>query len=101
MNDNFNSHLIGQILKSSPTPLYHQLFSLFTARILDDTLALGLRLPTEKQLADLLKVSRITAKRAMDDLAAEGLLERRRGRGTHAIFQYSPNPVQAPLTVRL
>ena len=98
MNDNFNSHLIGQVFKSSPTPLYHQLFSLFKARILDGTLALGLRLPPEEQLADLFKVSRITAKRAMDDLAAEGLVERQRGRGTHVIFQYSPNPVQAPLT---
>ena len=68
------------------------------ARILDGTLALGLRLPPEEQLAELFKVSRITAKRAMDDLAGEGLVERRRGRGTHVIYQYSPRPVHAPLT---
>ena len=49
-------------------------------------------------MADLFSVSRITAKRAMDDLATEGLVERRRGRGTHVIYQYSPKPVQAPLT---
>jgi len=98
MDDIFSSHLIGQVSKSSPTPLYHQLYSLLKARILDGTLALGLRLPPEEQLADLFKVSRITAKRAMDDLATEELVERRRGRGTHVIYQYSPKPVQAPLT---
>ena len=67
MDDIFSSHLIGQVSKSSPTPLYHQLYSLLKARILDGTLALGLRLPPEEQLADLFKVSRITAKRAMDE----------------------------------
>ena len=87
MDDIFSSHLIGQVSKSSPTPLYHQLYSLLKARILDGTLALGLRLPPEEQLADLFKVSRITAKRAMDDLATEELVERRRGRGTHVIYQ--------------
>lgn len=98
MDDGFSSHLIGQVCRSSPTPLYYQLFSLLKDSILDGTLALGLRLPPEEQLADLFKVSRITAKRAMDDLAAEGLVERQRGRGTHVIFQYSPKPVCAPLT---
>ena len=98
MDDVFSPHLIGQLSKASPTPLYHQLFSILKARILDGTLSLGLRLPPEERLADLFKVSRITAKRAMDDLADEGLVERRRGRGTHVIYQYSPKPVHAPLT---
>ena len=70
MEEVFSPHLTGQLSKASPTPLYHQLFSLLKARILDGTLALGLRLPPEEQLASLFKVSRITAKRAMDDLAA-------------------------------
>ena len=98
MDDVFSPHLIGQLSKASPTPLYHQLFSILKARIVDGTLSLGLRLPPEERLADLFKVSRITAKRAMDDLADEGLVERRRGRGTHVIYQYSPKPVHAPLT---
>ena len=98
MEEVFSPHLIGQLSKASPTPLYHQLFSLLKARILDGTLALGLRLPPEEQIAGLFNVSRITAKRAMDDLAGEDLVERRRGRGTHVIYQYSPKPVHAPLT---
>ena len=98
MEDVFSSHLIGQVSKSSPTPLYYQLFYLLKSRILDGTLALGMRLPPEEQLADLFKVSRITAKRAMDDLAAEGFVERQRGRGTHIIYQYSPKPITTPMT---
>jgi DNA-binding transcriptional MocR family regulator len=88
MDDIFSSHLIGQVSKSSPTPLYHQLYSLLKARILDGTLALGLRLPPEEQLADLFKVSRITAKRAMDDLATEEL-----GRAT----AWSRDPCDLPV----
>jgi GntR family transcriptional regulator len=34
----------------------------------------------------------------MDELADESLVERRRGKGTHVTYQYSPKPVKAPLT---
>ena len=98
MEEFFSPHLVGQLSKQSPTPLYHQLFALLKSRILDGTLAYGMRLPPEEQLADLFQVSRITAKRAMDDLSKDALVERRRGRGTHVIYQYSPKPVHAPLT---
>lgn len=98
MEQFFGSHLMGQLSKQSPTPLYHQLFALLKSRILDGTLLRGMRLPPEEQLASLFQVSRITAKRAMDDLSKEKLVERRRGRGTHVIYQYSPKPVYAPLT---
>ena len=94
----FGPHLVGQLSKQSPTPLYHQLFTLLKTRILDGTLLYGTRLPPEEQLADLFKVSRITAKRAMDDLSKDNLVERRRGRGTHVTYRYSPKPVYAPLT---
>ncbi len=83
--------------KSSPTPLYFQLYSLLKTLILDGTLHFGSRMPTEEVLANLFQVSRITAKRAMDDLAGEGLLTRSRGKGTHVIYKYSPRPVKAPL----
>ena len=84
--------------KESPTPLYYQLYSLLKGLILNGTLPLGERMPTEEQLADTFFVSRITAKRAMDELAAENLVERRRGKGTHVIYQYEQRPVKAPLT---
>ncbi len=83
--------------KESPTPLYYQLYTLLRGMILDGTLPFGERMPTEEQLAETFGVSRITAKRAMDEIAAEELVERRRGKGTHVIYRYTPKPVKAPL----
>jgi GntR family transcriptional regulator len=82
----------------APTPLYFQLFTLLKNRILDGSIAHGTQLPTEQQLAEAFGVSRITAKRAMDELAAQELVERRRGRGTHVIHHYESKPVLAPLS---
>lgn len=82
----------------APTPLYFQLYTLLKNRILDGSIAHGTQLPTEQQLAEAFGVSRITAKRAMDELAAQELVERRRGRGTHVIHHYESKPVLAPLT---
>ncbi len=84
--------------KDSPTPLYFQLFKLLNACILDGSFEQGMRMPTEKELSRNFDISRITAKRALDELAAEGLVDRRRGRGTHVTYQYKPDPVHAPLT---
>ena len=81
----------------SPTPLYYQLYSMLKTAILNGSIATGTQMPTEQQLAESFDVSRITAKRAMDELAAEKLVARRRGKGTHVIHEYKPQPVKAPL----
>jgi len=81
-----------------PTPLYHQMFSLLRDRILSGEIPCGSRIPTEFELAAAFGVSRITAKRALDELAAEGLVERRRGKGTHVIHRTRPKPQHSPLT---
>ena len=94
----FSKRIREGLNKESPTPLYHQLYSLLHGFILNGTLPTGERMPTEEQLSTIFLVSRITAKRAMDELAAENLVERRRGKGTHVIYKYTPKPVQAPLT---
>jgi len=83
--------------KESPTPLYFQLYKLLNTCILDGTFEKGMRLPTEKQLSKEFNISRITAKRSLDELAEEGLVERHRGKGTHVAYQYKPKPVNAPL----
>lgn len=83
--------------KESPTPMYFQLYNLLKTCILDGTFTNGDRLPTEKQLSDEFDISRITAKRSLDELSAEGLVERKRGKGTHVTYQYRPKPVHAPL----
>ena len=81
----------------SRVPLYHQLYSVLKSSILDGTIPYDSQMPTEQQLAATFDVSRITAKRAMDELAAENLIARYRGKGSHVTYQYEPKPVQAPL----
>lgn len=81
-----------------PTPLYHKLYSLLKEQIVDGTISYGAQLPTEHELGEAFGLSRITVKRAMDELASEKLVERRRGRGTTVTYKYKPKPVKAPLT---
>ena len=94
----FSQRIRDGLSSEAPTPLYFQLYSILKGMILDGTLAYGERIPTEEQLANAFNVSRITAKRSMDELAKENLVERRRGKGSHIIYKYTPKPVQAPLT---
>lgn len=78
-------------------PLYHQLYTVLKSAILDGTIPHNARMPTEQQLAATFEVSRITAKRAMDELAAEDLVARFRGKGSHVTYHYTPEPIRAPL----
>ena len=48
-----------------------------------DRLGVGTALPSERQLSTDLGVSRLTVRAALDDLAREGYLVRRRGSGTY------------------
>ncbi len=93
-----NSNARKLLRNDLPTPLYHQMFSLLRDRILNGEIPRGARIPTEFDLAEAFGVSRITAKRALDELAAEGLVERRRGKGTHVIHRSRPKPLHSPLT---
>lgn len=97
MKSLFSQKQRDALSKESPTPLYFQLYKLLNTCILDGTFEKGMRLPTEKQLSKEFNISRITAKRSLDELAEEGLVERHRGKGTHVIYQYKPKPVHAPL----
>ncbi|UJF20838.1 GntR family transcriptional regulator [Shewanella sp. OMA3-2] len=90
--------LIGTMLsESSPTPLYYQLYKLLQQNIVSGTLEDGMKLPTELQLSKKFDISRITAKRALDELAADGLVARKRAKGTHVTHKYQPKPIKAPL----
>jgi GntR family transcriptional regulator len=81
----------------SRVPLYHQLYSLLKDAILEGRITFNEQMPTEQQLITAFNVSRITAKRAMDELAAEKLVTRFRGKGSHVIYRYEPKPLRAPL----
>jgi DNA-binding FadR family transcriptional regulator len=53
----------------------------------------GTRLPAERDLSPLLGVGRTTVRAALDDLAARGLIEKRRGRagGTFVVEDWPPS----------
>ena len=65
-----------------PTPLYHQVYLILKDRIRTGRFARNAILPGEQDLALLFNVSRITVKRALNELAADGLISRHRGRGS-------------------
>jgi GntR family transcriptional regulator len=65
-----------------PTPLYQQVYLSLRERIISGELKAGSLLAGEQEMAKALGVSRITVKRAFNELAARGLVLRQRGRGT-------------------
>lgn len=82
----------------SPTPLYYQLYTMLHDAISSGELPSGARMPSEKDLASTYDVSRITARRALDELALKKMVARHRGRGTFVDYRYQPDPIHAPLT---
>ena len=69
-------------LERGPVPLHHQVYLDLSAALASDEWRHGDRLPTERELAAQYGCSLITVRRALDELAREGRLERTRGRGT-------------------
>lgn len=82
----------------SPTPLYYQLYTMLHDAICSGVLTTGSKMPSEKELASAFKVSRITARRALDELALKNMVLRHRGRGTFVDYHYQPDPIHAPLS---
>ena len=66
----------------SSSPLYHQLMQRLQEDIERGTYAVGSRIPPEHQLEQLYNVSRVTVRRALAELTADGLLEKKQGKGT-------------------
>ena len=76
----------GQLDDSSDTPLYQQIYTLIRNEITSGQIQPHSRLPAEQDLVQRLGVSRITVKRAFNELAVSGLVTRHRGRGTIVTF---------------
>ena len=81
----FRPYVEATSASRSRAPLYFQLFSSLKSMILEGVLGYGEQVPTEEQLASLFSVSRITSKRALDELASEGLVERAGGASMSSI----------------
>jgi DNA-binding LacI/PurR family transcriptional regulator len=63
-------------------PLYQKISDDLKEQIASQKIKVGDKLPTEMELSDAYNVSRITAKRALNDLEQIGLITRSRGKGS-------------------
>ena len=69
--------------KDRPTPAYLQLREQLVDAISNGTLPAGSALPSERGLATKLGLSRMTVRRAFEQLVEAGLVEQRQGSGTY------------------
>lgn len=86
------------MMRELPLPKYHQVYLLLREGLEDGRWADGL--PSEPRLAEEFGVARVTVRRALESLAAEGLIERTPGRGTVPVRRSAGealSPVRAPL----
>ena len=74
--------MIPGLNKHSHMPLYRQLVEHLIGQIDEGELATGSRVPSERELAEDLGVSRTTARLAIDELVTSGIVYREQGRGT-------------------
>ena len=77
-----NPILRQQLSLDSDIPLYAQLVGIIKRNISAGTLTVGDLLPSEAELCRALNISRNTVRQAIGDLEDEGLVVRKRGRGT-------------------
>jgi len=73
---------LHQLDETSVIPLYVQLAELVRRQIYNGRLAPGDQLPSQREYCDIYGVSDITVSQAMRKLVNEGLLHRKRGKGT-------------------
>src|SRR6478752_7676672 len=75
-----------------PLPKYHQIYLVLREQLHEGRFAQGL--PGELALMQQFGVARVTVRRALQQLAGEGLISRERGRGTRPIAA-APGPQEA------
>lgn len=81
----------------SAVPLYQQIMVILRNQIRAGDLSPGEKVMGEAELCEAFNVSRITARRALNELADSGLVLRERGRGTRVSPRMPPDPMRATL----
>jgi GntR family transcriptional regulator len=83
VGDEVTAHLRARLAETGADwPLYRRLMAALEAEILSGRLRPGAPLPGERILAEQLALSRVTVRKALDGLVAEGMLRRRHGART-------------------
>jgi len=77
-----------------PVPLHRQIYDAWRDGILEGRFARGDRMPSSRELAAALRVSRATVATAYEQLIAEGYLDTQRGSGTFVCRDLPDAPVQ-------
>ncbi|MGA0593951.1 GntR family transcriptional regulator [Enterovirga sp. CN4-39] len=83
---------------AGPVPLYHRLYLVLRQQIEEGRFPAEMPLPGELEISKQHGVSRITVRRTMEMLTADGLIERRRGRGTFARTGALGTPITGQLS---
>ena len=87
---------MSELTRVQPTRLSDVIMQQLEGRIVDGTYAAGERLPSERELARQLDVSRPSLREAIQKLEAKGLVTRRQGGGTYvsgALHQKVTDPL--------
>lgn len=82
------SRLTHKLAEESRTPLYKRFAVAIKDAVRDGTLVNEEILPSERDFSQSLNISRITVRKAMDELEKEGVVFRSRGYGTQICSQF-------------
>lgn len=84
-NNDFINEIQAKLNSPSPLPRYKQLYEELRTQILNGLLTPGLKLPSSRQLAKRLNLSRNTTIAALNQLCAEGYAESRPASGIYIL----------------
>ena len=73
---------MNTIFRKSPVPRYFQLKEIMRAKVRDGEWKPGDVIPSERELSEQYKISRMTARQAITELVNEGMFYREQGKGT-------------------
>jgi len=76
------TYAMNTIYRNSPVPRYHQLKEILRGRIRSGEWKPGDLIPSERELSETYRISRMTARQAITDLVNEGVFFREQGKGT-------------------
>lgn len=87
--------------KHSSVPIYLQIEQILTGKITSGELQPGDMIPSEPSMCEQFGVSRMTARKAVDYLVRQGMVERQRGKGTFVCERQQTLKIALPLDKHL